>query len=83
MNLFISKSDRLLLMHKMKNFFLFSDEMLVILYLCFVLLASVTTGFKTGLEEGLICNVCVGTHPGKASLKFLLIIILLFTNYFF
>jgi hypothetical protein len=21
-------------------------------------------GFKTGLEEGLICNVCVGTHPG-------------------
>jgi len=38
--------------------------MLVILYLCFVLLASVTTGFKTGLEEGLICNVCVGTHPG-------------------
>jgi len=22
------------------------------------------TGFKTGLEEGLICNVCVGTHPG-------------------
>ena len=20
--------------------------------------------FKTGLEDGLICNVCVGTHPG-------------------
>jgi hypothetical protein len=23
------------------------------------------TGFKTGLEAGLICNQCVGTHPGQ------------------
>jgi len=22
------------------------------------------SAFKTGLEDGLICNVCVGTHPG-------------------
>ena len=21
-------------------------------------------GFKTGLERGLICNQCIGTHPG-------------------
>ena len=26
--------------------------------------ASLAAGFRTGLEDGLICNVCVGTHPG-------------------
>ena len=50
------------------TYIIFSDEMLILLYLCIVLLAGLATGFKTGLEEGLICNVCVGTHPGKASL---------------
>jgi len=27
-------------------------------------LIGVVSSFKTGLEDGLICNVCVGTHPG-------------------
>merc|ERR1712079_843129 len=27
-------------------------------------LCSLASGFRTGLEDGLICNVCVGTHPG-------------------
>lgn len=26
--------------------------------------------FKTGLEDGLICNVCVGTHPGCGEYNF-------------
>ena len=25
---------------------------------------SLVQSFRTGLEDGLICNVCVGTHPG-------------------
>ena len=25
---------------------------------------SLAQSFRTGLEDGLICNVCVGTHPG-------------------
>jgi len=29
-----------------------------------LLMAIPVQGFKTGLEDGLICNVCVGTHPG-------------------
>eukprot|EP00092_Neocalanus_flemingeri_P022023 GFUD01023882.1.p1 GENE.GFUD01023882.1~~GFUD01023882.1.p1 ORF type:complete len:187 (-),score=47.57 GFUD01023882.1:251-751(-) len=29
-----------------------------------ILLAVPAISFKTGLEDGLICNVCVGTHPG-------------------
>jgi len=28
------------------------------------ILAGSALSFKTGLEDGLICNVCVGTHPG-------------------
>jgi len=35
--------------------------MLLLLLLPLLPLAS---AFKTGLEDGLICNVCVGTHPG-------------------
>ena len=34
-----------------------------------LLLLSAVSGFKTGLEEGLICNVCVGTHPGQQSIN--------------
>ena len=29
-----------------------------------ILLVSPTTSWKTGLESGLICYQCVGTHPG-------------------
>jgi len=29
-----------------------------------LLLVQTCTAFKTGLEEKLVCNVCVGTHPG-------------------
>jgi hypothetical protein len=32
--------------------------------LVLLLIAVPALGFKTGLEDGLICNVCVGTHPG-------------------
>jgi len=28
------------------------------------LILDIAVAFKTGLEDGLICNVCVGTHPG-------------------
>jgi hypothetical protein len=37
--------------------------------LLLLLLLGPAGGFKTGLEEGLICNVCVGTHPGKEKRK--------------
>jgi len=36
----------------------------VLTSLSLLLVLGVVSGFKTGLEEGLICNVCVGTHPG-------------------
>ena len=29
-----------------------------------ILVVSPTTSWKTGLESGLICYQCVGTHPG-------------------
>ena len=29
-------------------------------------LLGLAAAFKTGLEDGLICNVCVGTHPGQS-----------------
>jgi hypothetical protein len=34
------------------------------------MLLGLAAGFKTGLEEGLICNVCVGTHPGTSVYSF-------------
>ena len=56
-----------------------SDEIMLSNYYTlqlFFLLAitSLITGFKTGLEEGLICNVCVGTHPGIVLLSHLEIV---------
>jgi len=30
----------------------------------YILIVGAVNCFKTGLEDGLICNVCVGTHPG-------------------
>eukprot|EP00088_Acartia_fossae_P028880 TRINITY_DN29685_c0_g1_i2.p1 TRINITY_DN29685_c0_g1~~TRINITY_DN29685_c0_g1_i2.p1 ORF type:complete len:163 (-),score=9.24 TRINITY_DN29685_c0_g1_i2:86-574(-) len=38
--------------------------MLGISLILFISTLASVSGFKTGLEEGLICNVCVGTHPG-------------------
>ena len=40
------------------------SEYAMMLLVCLLLFVCGTHGFKTGLEEGLICNVCVGTHPG-------------------
>jgi len=35
-----------------------------------IMLSSPGYSFKTGLEDGLICNVCVGTHPGCGEVGF-------------
>jgi len=35
-----------------------------------VLSVAGSQAFKTGLEEGLICNSCVGTHPGCGEYNF-------------
>ena len=36
----------------------------LVLVMTMVCLSVNVDGFRTGLEDGLICNVCVGTHPG-------------------
>ena len=33
-------------------------------FLSILCVLSLVQSFRTGLEDGLICNVCVGTHPG-------------------
>ena len=38
--------------------------MFLTITICALLITVPSRGFKTGLEDGLICNVCVGTHPG-------------------
>jgi len=42
----------------------------MLLWTLILLVCKLSVGFKTGLEEGLICNVCVGTHPGCGEYDF-------------